>query len=113
MTSRVSCDRDIVAAVFRSTCVASIFAFALGGCTLAFPAVGVWRANHNADVTLDEHGCMASASGSGACVHPQPVEYGSTIVANALVGLVIDAAVLAISAHYYLPNFGNGDLFPG
>ena len=50
------------------------------GCTVICPAVGVIRGSTNADVA------------TGA--HPGPVSYPRTILENAVVGLLIDGALL-------------------
>ena len=73
-------------------------ALSLSACTLICPTVGVIRGSMNADVIVDDNGCEHAPDGTTRvpCTHPGPVHYGATILENAVVGLLVDGALLAV-----------------
>jgi len=86
--------------------VAMCIALSCSGCTLLFPLVGVSRAGAESDVDLDDRGCERPPDGSATatCVHPEPVDYDTTIIANAGVGLLCDILLVGIFASSYHAN---------
>ena len=73
-------------------------AWSVSACTVLCPTVGVVRGATSADVVTDEHGCEHAPDGTSRvpCTHPGPVSYARTIGENAIVGLLVDAAVFVL-----------------
>jgi hypothetical protein len=84
--------------VVRTFALGVTLALSVSACTVLCPTVGVIRGSMNADVVVDEHGCEHAPDGTTRvpCTRPGPVLVPRTIAENALVGLLVDAAMLVI-----------------